>query len=145
MNTALSEKIHRINNLSTELNALYHQAALKIGVSDSVMCVLYAIQDNGESCLLSEIYKQSGISKQTVNSAIRKLEVDEIIYLEPYKGNAKMVLLTDKGKQYMSETVFRLCQAELDAFEEWTTEEIDTHISLMAKYVSSFKTKIEVL
>lgn len=145
MNTALSEKIHRINNLASELNALYHQAALKIGISDSVMCVLYAIHDNGESCLLSEIYKQSGISKQTVNSAIRKLEEENIIYLEPYNGKSKMVRLTEQGKQYMSETVSRLCQAELDAFEEWTTGEIDTYISLMAKYVSSFKTKVEVL
>ncbi len=29
---------------------------------------------NGEDCLLSDIYKQSGVSKQTVNSAIRSLE-----------------------------------------------------------------------
>ena len=145
MNTKLFDKIHKINYLAAELDALYHQASLKIGMADSVMCVLYAIHENGESCLLSDIYKQSGISKQTVNSAIRKLEDDGILYLEQYKGKAKMVLLTDKGKQYVSETVSRLCEAEIAALETWTDAEIDTHISLLEKYVTSFKAQAEKL
>ena len=61
MDTALFSKLHKINYLAAELDALYHQAALKLGMPDSVMCVLYAIHDNGEKCLLSEIYKQSGV------------------------------------------------------------------------------------
>ena len=145
MNTKLFDKIHKINYLAAELDALYHQASLKIGMADSVMCVLYAIHENGESCLLSDIYKQSGISKQTVNSAIRKLEDDGILYLEQYKGKAKMVLLTDKGKQYVAETVSRLCEAEIAALETWTAAEIDTHISLLEKYVTSFKAQAEKL
>lgn len=145
MNTSLFEKIHKINYLTAEMNALYHQASLKIGLADSVMCVLYAIHDNGESCLLSDIYKQSGISKQTVNSAIRKLEDDGIIYLEQFKGKSKIVLLTEKGKQYVTETVARLVEAETNALEMWSGEEIAVYISLMEKYVSTFKVQVEKL
>lgn len=43
----------------------------------------------GNERLLSDIYKKSGISKQTVNSAIRSLEADGILYLEQYNGRAK--------------------------------------------------------
>ena len=75
----VSEKLHRINNLLAETDAVYHQASLRLGIADSTMRILYTILDNGERCLLSDVYKQSGISKQTVNSALRKLESAEII------------------------------------------------------------------
>ena len=75
-------KIRKINYLISEMDALYHLASLKMGISDSVSIVLYTIYDSGNGCLLSDVYKKSGISKQTVNSAVRKLETEEILYLE---------------------------------------------------------------
>lgn len=60
----VSEKLHRINNLLAETDAVYHQASLRLGIADSTMRILYTILDNGERCLLSDVYKQSGISKQ---------------------------------------------------------------------------------
>ena len=145
MHKNIFDKIHRINNLISETDALYHQAALKIGIADSIMRVLYTIYDNGESCLLRDIYKQSGISKQTVNSAIRNLEKEEIIFLEQYNGKAKRVFLTDKGKDYAKQTAGRLYEAENKAFESWTEREIDTHIHLLEKYVESFKIQVQKL
>ena len=143
MNTILFEKIHKLNYLATELDAAYHQAALKLGMSDSVMCVLYAIYDNGEGCLLSEIYKQSGISKQTVNSAVRKLEKDGMLYLEQSKGKAKTVWLTSKGKSYTNNTIAHLCEAETNVLSSWSAEEIESYISLFEKYVSGFRLQLE--
>lgn len=143
MNSVLFNKIHQINYLTSELDAIYHQASVKIGLADSVMQVLYALHDNGEKCLLSEIYKQSGISKQTVNSAIRRLEEDEIVYLENHKGKAKMVYLTKKGERYVSDTVVRLCNAEIRAFESWSDKEVDDYVMLMEKYVDSFRGQMQ--
>jgi len=145
MNNKLFDKVHRINYLAAEMDALYHKASLKVGLADSTMRVLYMIYDNGESCLLSEIYKQSGISKQTVNSAIRNLEKAGILYLEKYKGRAKKVLLTERGRIYVKETVARIYEAESKAFASWTEDEIDTHILLLEKYVDSFRQEIEFL
>lgn len=145
MGINLSDKIHQINYLSAEMDAMYHKASLKIGMADSSLRVLYTIYDHSESCLLSDIYKGVGISKQTVNSAIRKLEREEILYLEHYRGKAKKVVLTDKGKAYTRETVARLYEAEEKAFESWTEEEIDTHIRLMEKYVDSFREQVQKL
>lgn len=137
------EKLHRINYLTAETDALYHQASLRLGISDSAMRALYTIYDNGESCMLSDIYKQSGISKQTVNSAIRKLEDDEILYLEHCGGRGKKVFLTEKGKLYIQETAARLCEAECNAFASWTEEEIDMYIRFMEKYVRSFRDQVQ--
>lgn len=145
MKTKICSIMHRINYLNAELNALYHQASLKLGLTDSASIVLYAIYDNGEDCLLSDIYKQSGVSKQTVNSAIRNLEKKHIIYLEQYFGRAKKVSLTDTGKEYVQKTIARLFDAEAAAFASWTEEEINAHIGFMEKYIHSFQGQVEKL
>lgn len=137
------EKIHKVNCLSNDLEAVYHQAALKFGMSDSVMFVLYMIYYKGDHCLLYDICKETGISKQTINSAIRKLEADEILYLEQYKGKAKQVCLTEKGKDYINRTVARLYKAECDVFDAWTEEEFSTYLKLMEKYNSSLSAQLE--
>lgn len=145
METKICSRIHRINYLNAELQALYHHASLKLGLTDSASIVLYTIYDNGGDCLLSDIYKQSGVSKQTVNSAIRNLEKKHMIYLEQYSGRAKKVVLTDEGKEYVKKTVARLFDAEAAAFVSWTEEEINAHIGFLEKYIESFREQIEKL
>lgn len=142
---SLVNEIHRINYLTTEMEAMYHQASLKMGITDSVSIVLYSVYDAGNECLLSDIYKNSGISKQTINSAIRSLEADGILYLEQYSGRKKKVALTEQGKAFAQKTVARLWQAEMNAFDSWTKEEIETYIRLMAKYADCFQKQVELL
>ncbi len=145
MNNNHANEIHRINFLTSEMEAIYHQASLKLGITDSVSIVLYTIYDVGDTCLLSDVYKKSGISKQTVNSAIRGLEADNILYLEQHTGRAKKIVLTDKGKDYVRKTVARLYQAEVQAFDTWSEEEINTYIRLMEKYAECIRQQIEKL
>lgn len=139
------ECIHKINYLSVEIEALYHQAALKIGLADSAMLILYHLYDNGGSCLLSNIYKQSCTSRQTINSAVRKLEKDSILYLEQQSGKMKKLCLTEKGRAYVDETVARIFRAEIDAYSAWSEEEIRLHLQLMEKYAASFRGQLEDL
>lgn len=138
-------EIHRINYLCSELESLYHQCSLKLGISDSVSLVLYSIYDVGTECLLSDIYKNSGISKQTINSAIRCLEANGILRLEQHTGRSKKVVLTEKGKDYAEKTVARLYQAEQAAFDSWSEEEISVYIALMEKYNDCFRRQIKKL
>lgn len=137
------DNIRRINYLMTEIDALYHQAAVKMRLSDSVARVLYTIYEAKGSCLLSEIYKKTGVSKQTINSALRKLEQEGILYLEPYKGNAKKVILTSKGEQYVEQTVAKLYAAEIRSFASWSEAEMEMYISLIRKDIDSLRKEIE--
>lgn len=145
METKICSRIHRINYLNAELDALYHHASLKLGLTDSASIVLYTIYDKGENCLLSDIYKQSGVSKQTVNSAIRNLEKERILYLEQHSGRSKKVMLTDAGREYVQKTVARLFDAEATAFASWTEDEISAHIGYLEKYIHSFREQIKTL
>lgn len=138
-----SDRIRKINYLSSELDALYHRASQKLGISDSVSIVLYNIYEEGDGCLLSEIYKKTGISKQTVNSAIRGLERDGFLFLEPYKGHAKKIRLTEQGQSYIEQTVARLYQTECDAYQSWTEEEMSQYLMLMEKYNRCLREEID--
>lgn len=141
----LYEKIFRINCLTEDIDSLYHQVALKFRMSDSILFVLYMVYINGEQCLLYDIYKSYGISKQTINSAIRKLENNDIVYLEKHNGKAKKVCLTDKGKSYIKQNAARLFEAECNAFEDWSEKEINLYLSLIEKHNASLRKQIQNL
>ena len=141
----LFDSICKINCLNEEIESLYHQASVKLGVSDSVSFVLYMTYINKGKCLLYDIYKSSGISKQTINSAIRKLENEDIIYLEKYNGKSKIVCLTEKGKEYANKTAKKLYEAEFSTFKDWDKKEMEIYLELMEKHRNSFKKQIEKL
>lgn len=139
------DTVRRLSYLSNEMEAIYHQSSLRLGISDSVSIVLYTIYDKGEECLLSDVYKSSGISKQTVNSAIRNLEADGILYLEPYRGRSKRIVLTEKGNTFLQSTAARLFEAEVRAFDGWSDGEIQAHVDLLEKYLMALRREVEQL
>ncbi len=145
MEKEMFERLHRINYLTAETNALYHQASLKLGISDSAMRVLYTIYDHGESCLLSDVYKLSDMNKQTINSAIRKLEQEGVVFTRQNSGRTKKVCLTDRGKATVQETAARLAEMELSALSSWTQEEINSYIGFMEKFVACFRKQVKKL
>lgn len=136
------DNTHRINRIVSEMDSLYHQVALKLKLSDSALFILYTIYDNGGRYPLNKI-NDAGICKQTINSAIRKLESTGILYLEPYKGKSKMVVLTEKGIDFASKTVAHLLNAEEKVYSTWTQEEIDLYIRLSIKFTESFGTQVK--
>jgi len=77
MDYFVNTQMKHFNLLLSEIDAAYHDAALRLGLSDSAMLILYTICWCDGECLLSDI--TSGASKQTINSALRKLEADNII------------------------------------------------------------------
>ena len=139
------KEMRRFNYLISETNAAYHEAALKLGMSDSVMQILYTICNSGDSCQLGEICSLSGISKQTVNSALRKLEAGEIVYLEASVGRKKRVCLTDKGRALAAGTEVRLMEIENSILESWPKEEVEQYLELTRKYLEAVREKLRGL
>ncbi len=136
------DDLRKYNYMLSEINALYHEAAFRAGVSDSVHCILYVLCTENYRCLQSEIYKQSGISRQTINSAIRRLERDGMVYLEQGKGRNTIVCLTDQGIDLAAKTVHPLFQIENEIFEEWSPKEVEGYLKLTEKYRDALKEKL---
>lgn len=143
MKISTSKEMKRFNHLISETEALYHEIALKLGLSDSAAQILYTVCNSGESCPLQEICRISGISKQTINSALRKLEADNIVYLEQISGKNKNVCLTEKGKILSENTVAKLITAENEIFSSWTKEDIEKYLELTELYLAELQKKSE--
>ena len=131
--------------LSGEINALYHEAAVKAGISDSIQNILYVICEKGSSCSQSEISKLTGMSRQTINSAIRKLEKDGIVYLTPGKGRNTIVCLSETGKQFAAEKIEPLFAIENKIWEAWTEEERQQYLQLTLKYRDALKAHLKTM
>ena len=58
----MTAELKRFNYLTNEIDAAYHEAARKLHLSDSALIILYTICNYGDSCLLSDIHRLSGIS-----------------------------------------------------------------------------------
>ena len=145
MNTKMMHELKRFNYIPTEIDAAYHKAAQKLGITDSAMMILYFVCDNGGSRMLSDICRLSGVSKQTINSALRKLETEGIVTLNASGGKKKTVTLTEAGKEYAKEKVLPIMKIENEIFSEWTKQQREMYLSLTQSFLDSFKEKISKL
>ena len=145
MSIGPTSELKRINYLTAEIDAAYHQASLKLGLSDSESMILYAICNQGEECLLQDILRLSGMRKQTVNSALRKMESEHLLYLVTADGKKKKVCLTPEGKALTERTTLRLIQMENEIFGAWSKEDRTRYLELTQKFLSDFLEKLSSL
>lgn len=141
MQTCISKEMKRFNYLLGEIDAVYHEMAFKMGLSDSAMKILYAICDEGDCCLLQEICRRSGVSKQTINSALRKLEREGIVYLEAVDGRNKNVCLTDAGKGLAEDTAMRVIELENEIVASWPKEDMEQYLALTERFLVAIREK----
>lgn len=135
----------RYNYLSSEISALYHEAAVKLGLSDSTLNILYAVCENKGRCPQSEVCRLTGISRQTINSAIRKLERDGVIVLEPGAGRNTIVCLTEAGEHVVAEKILPIIEAENAIFSLWSDEERHEYLRLTQQYRDELKNWLDNL
>ncbi len=139
----LNTQLKRFDLLVSEIDNVYHQAAQKLGLTDSAMMILYALCDGGGECMLGDI--TSCVGKQTVNSALRKLEADGMVTAEQAGGRKKKLRLTESGRQLAENTVSRLIRIENEIFDEWSSEDKAAYIELTQRYLTMFKEKTKEL
>lgn len=133
----------RYNRLLSEIDEVYHEVAIRQGFSDSAMAILYALSDNDGQCRLPELIKSAGLNKQTANSALRKLEQEDIVYLEPAGGKSKRVCLTEKGLATVHETVERVLDVEKEIYSSWSQEEWELYVQLTERYLNQLREEMK--
>ena len=141
-----SKALKRYQHLLSETNAAYHELSVRLGLSDSVMQILYTIcYYGGVRCSLQQICVQTGISKQTINSALRKLEAEGIVYLEAAGGRNKDVCLTEQGRLLTERTAVRVMEVENAVLASWRREDVERYLELTEKYLIGFRNKVKAL
>ncbi len=127
-------KFREYNQTINVIDSLYHEAAVTLGLSDCELEILYLLCEEGSGCNQSVFYKQTGLSRSTVNSAIRKMEQKGLLYLEAGTGRNTRVVLTEQGETYLSETAGKIVEIENRIYDTWTQEELDLYLALNERF-----------
>lgn len=135
----------RINFLLTEITSLYHDAAVKAGLSDTVLEILYTLCEMGSPCPQKTVYQSTGYSRSTVNSAIRKLEKAGVLYLTPDDRRSTLIWLTEKGQTLMEATARPLMDLENAIIARWSDEEQQFFLQTLERYIHAFRQELPTL
>ena len=145
MKPIIISEIKRLNYLTSEIDSAYHEAALKLGLSDSSVMILYTLCEHGGECLLSDITHISGVSRQTVNSSLRKLEQSGTVITSAVDGKLKKVCLTNSGRAMAEKTAGRIIKIENKIFSLWPKQDIETYLELSQRYLTMLKDQVKEL
>ena len=138
----LSPNLKEFNHINKEYNDIYHEAIVRMGLSESAFDILYSVCELGDGCLQRDICKVCYIPKQTVNSAVRKLEKAGYLVLTRGHGRQMHISLTEMGNKMLQQWIYPLIQSENEAFSALTEEETTQLLSLHRKYVKALRTSV---
>lgn len=133
------------NRIYKEVDDLYHEIARKLALSDSAFDILYTMCELGDGCLQRDICQISFISKQTINSSIRKLEREGYLTLRPGKGRDMHLFLTEQGRRAVDEKICPVMEMEREAFFGMEAEQRQLLLALTRDYMARLREGAQLL
>lgn len=127
------------NRIMKENEDFYRDVAKELGLSESVFWILYTLR-TGYATVQKEICACMHQPKQTINSALKKMETDG--YIEMTCGNdrrSREVLLTKKGISLCEKTVDLIIEIECAALDSLSEREQELFLSLFRKFTGLLK------
>ena len=123
---------------------IYHAYAVRHGVSDSFLFLMYVFHEDGDGVTQAEIGQILNVPKQTVNSALKKMEADGLIYLknDDKDKKKKRVFLTETGTNIMRVLIEPLILAENRAYESIGINKLTMMSELVGQETSALKEQI---
>lgn len=145
INYIQSEELKENNRIYREVDGMYHELCVKMGLSDSAFLILYSIVEMKGNCSQREIADRCCISRKTINSSVKNLEKEGFVTLESGAGRDKQIVLTKRGEQFVQEKIFPIMEVEDNAFLEMEPDERRELLRLNAKYAEAFRKHTEPL
>lgn len=141
MNKQIANKqLTEYNSMLKEHENLYRQIAKQFGLSECAFWILYSLRETDVAVTQSELCFALSQPKQTINTALKKLEEASIIELFIEKDKRrKQIQLTEKGEQFARQTVDLVIQLENQTFDAFTEEEQKILMTLLHKYTDNLK------
>lgn len=133
------------NSLFRLSNELYHTVSVRMGLSDSAFDILYVLDDLGDGCLQKDVCAVSGMTKQTVNSSVHKLERAGVLELRVERGRGTHLYLTKAGHNVVEECIRPVMRAEEAAFADMEPGECEELLRLSRTYLEHLRAHMEKL
>lgn len=137
----MSQRLVEYNGLIKEHEDLYRKIARRFGLSECTFWLLYSLREAPNAALTqSELCYTLCQPKQTINSALKKMEHDGYIQLVSGEDRRrKQIQLTEKGEVLAKETVDKVIVLENRTFDTFTAEEQQLFLRLFHKYTDNLK------
>lgn len=136
--------LSEFNSALKENDDIYRGLSKFYGLSECTFWILYTIRLSSKPITQSDICDFMFQPKQTVNSALKKLENEGYIKLCPApKCRFKQITLTDAGITLAKDTVDHVILAETGALSALSSEEWTTFIQLFRKFTEILKHQME--
>lgn len=135
-------KYREMNIILENIDVYYHEAAQKFGLSDAEFDVLYIMFQSDEYIPQKRIYQETGKSRSTINSAVKKMESEGILKLKALDGKSVQVKLTDKGKEFANNTVAKVVEIENKIYDSWSEEDKKTMLRLNRNFMEQLAKEV---
>ena len=129
MDDRLQQQLQVLNRLYKESDHIYSSLASKLGMTDTTFWVLYAI-----------VHSEQAL---TQNDLCNNLRGDGLVELQVIPGtrNRKAILLTEKGKDFVADTINKADEIEKNAFLCFNEEEREQYLSLFKRHIEYLKSE----
>ena len=128
----ICDESKRYNIVYKKFDKLYHDAAVKLGISDTVFWIFHSICEYGDTFTQKLLVNYLACPKQTINSAISNLIKDEYLMIKVVDGKqTKELMLTDKGNKFMNDKILPIVKAENEAYSKFTKEQLELFFNVL--------------
>ena len=143
MDTKLEQQLQVLNRLYKESDHIYSRLAAKLGMTDTTFWVLYAVAHSEEPLTQNDLCNDFFFPVQTINSAINNLKKNGLLELQVIPGtrNRKAIILTEKGKIFVTNTINKADEIEKNAFLLFNEEERELYLSLFRRHIDYLKSE----
>ena len=143
MNTNLEQQLQTLNRLYKESDHIYSSLASKLGMTETTFWVLYAITHSEDPMTQNDLCNDFFFPVQTIHSAINTLRKKGLLELQVIPGtrNRKAILLTEKGKTFVANTIHKTDEIEKNAFLLFNEEERELYLSLFRRHIDYLKSE----
>lgn len=128
------------NNILKENENIYRDLARKLGLSVCQFWILYTLRTESLPLSQKDICTSLYLPKQTINSALKKMESEGYLALTSGKDHrSKGIMLTSKGILLCERTVDQIIAMERSAFADLSEEKQEFFLSLFRQYTNLLK------
>lgn len=136
---AIKEQIDRHYELWCATTRFYENWAKQRGITYNIVLALCTLQSNQEHCTQKMICEQWGLPKQTVNDILKDFEKKGFVTFTCSLSDKrnKLILLTDRGKEYADEIATELYSLDYYSVEKMGLDrmtQFNDNIALYLKY-----------
>lgn len=142
----VSEQIVQFNRLFIAYDELFRSAARRFDLPELSLWILYALREIPD-CTQANLKSVLLHSKQSIQSALRRLEQEGLVDLmpDPRDRRSKIILLTQKGKSISTQTSDRIVAAEKRGFEKLSPGERTQFLDLFGRLCDAVRHEMKDL